>query len=397
MLTLLSLSVALAGCANNGSGPDGDDGDGNVAPPAQTSPAQAKTLLDQAAANPPQKVAAQAAITKGSHTLVRINGTFDNATDTQYLQVSGDPQALGGLGGAAGGGSEALEGVIAGGFTIYASPQGSIYLVNGTAIVFPPENASGRAAPGVPSPSESPFRGFLTPDETLAGLTAANVTVKSVNSTVYRGKPALQLTLSGGDLGSEPIVTLFTNPVRIARVEGVAPSDPESPADPFGGATFTVDFFYDAEARMDVPAAATRAVGLSYVSDASPFGGDPSAPVTWTFQSSAGIPLAEVEAQVKDLSQADPSDVSSFAAAPTLWSMKLSEGTKAQESATLTFTDADHDGKVSKGDTLRFEGGDGGARVVLYDTKTGTYVVPGPALLLALAGVGVAALLLRRR
>jgi uncharacterized protein (TIGR03382 family) len=76
--------------------------------------------------------------------------------------------------------------------------------------------------------------------------------------------------------------------------------------------------------------------------------------------------------------------------------MKLSEGTKSQDGATLTFTDADHDGKVSKGDTLRFDGGEG-ARVVLYDTKTGTYVVPGPALLFALAGLGVAALLLRRR
>jgi hypothetical protein len=396
LLILVSLSVALAGCANNASDPNGEGGD--VSPPAQTSPEQAKGLLDQAAKDPPQKAAARATVSKGSRTLMQMNGTFDNTTGTSFLQLSGDAEALGGLAGQGMGGGEAFAGLFANGVSIYTSPEGGIYLMNGTAFVFPPENASGRSSVGVPSPSESPFGAFLQPAEVMGGLADANVTVKSVNSTVYRGKPALQITLSDAETSpaAEPVVTLFTNPVRIARVEGVAPSDPESPADPFAGATFAVDFYYDNEVRLDVPPAATRALGLSYTSDQSPFGGDPDAPATWTFQAASGVPLAEVEVHVKDVSDADPSDVSGIATLPTLWSMKLSDGAKTQDGATLTFTDVDGDGKVSKGDTLRMEGLQGD-RAVLYDAKTGTYVVPGPALLLALAGLGVAALLLRRR
>lgn len=393
LLLLATLSVVLAGCANNAS--DDGDGNGNVQPPPQTSPEEARTLLTQASGDVPDKVGARATVSKGSRTLLTMNGSFDNSTGTSYVEVSGDAQALSGL---AGEGGAMFGDLFQGGFSLYSSPEGSLYLVNGTALAFPPGNESGRSAVGVPSPSESPFGAFLEPEQVLGALHEADVTVKSVNSTVYRGKPALQITLSReeGNVTVEPVVTLFTEPVRIARVEGVAPRDPASPADPFAGATFAADFYYDNEVTMEVPEAATRAVGLSYVSDQPPVGGDPEAPVTWTFQSSAGVPLAEVEAQVKDTSGAGPGDLAGIGALPTLWSMRLSEGSKTQDGAALTFTDADGDGTVSKGDTLRFEGGQG-ARVVLYDTETGTYVIPSAGLLLGLAGLGVAALLLRRR
>lgn len=404
LLALLTvLAVVLAGCATNDA-PGRNDGDSNPVPPTAVSAAEAESMLKRAANATPEKITVRAALTRGSQTLLTMNGTFDNATGVAYVEMKGDPSAFpSGAGGNDEPGADAQFAQVLGqGLVIYMTSTGGLYLVNGTAIVFP-ANAS-QASGLIPSPSESPFASILEPQAVLGGLQAANSTVNSVRPTLHRGKPALEVNVSapdpdgGGNL--EALVTLFVNPERIARVEGSAPRTGDGPADPFAGARLAVDFYYEGETRVEPTPAAARAMGLAYQSDRTIFQMD-GGPTTWTFLSDGGIPLADVEVQVKDMeSQAGMgNELAGVAAMPTLWSMPLSAGNRTQDGVTLTFTDADGDGKVSAGDKLRIEtpGDAPPPTVVLYDVQTKTYVVPGPALLAALAGIAVAAFLLRRR
>lgn len=405
LLALLTIpALLLAGCATD---TGGNDDNGGGTPPPTPSTAQAEDMLQQAAAGMPDKFGARIAITRGSQSLMTMNGTFDNATGTSYLEMRGDPAALQALGGdEADMGMGGFGETIANGITLYSGPEGALYIINGTALVFPPDNETddGGSPSPIPRPEDSPLGGFFDPEDGLGALGAANVTVSDVRPTTFRGRAAVQMTVSGmgmdeADNGTAT-VTVFTNPVRIARVEGDAPSTGDNPADPFAGARYSAEFFYEGEAGMEVPENVRRAVGLSYESDANPFM-QSEGPTTWTFLASGGIPLAEVEVQVKNASEgdADPSDFSSVGQLPTAWTLRLSDKTRTQDGVTLTFTDADNDGKVSKGDTLQIQAPEGEMppTVVLYDTKTGTYVVPGPAMLLGLAALGLAAMLLRRR
>ena len=85
------------------------------------------------------------------------------------------------------------------------------------------------------------------------------------------------------------------------------------------------------------------------------------------------------------------------------WHMTLADGTKTQDGVTLSFTDVDKDGKVSRGDTLTINAVDANGdpvappALLLKDTKTGLYVTPGFELALLVAGLGAVALTLRRR
>lgn len=403
LLALLTIpALLLAGCATD-TGDNDDNGGGSMPAP---STAQARDMLDQASSTMPEKFGARIAATRGSQTLMTMNGTFDNASDTVYFEMRGDPAVLNSLGGQDGGmGMESFGASLADGIVLYSSPQGALYIINGTALVFPPDDESDEGRPSfVPRPEDSPLAGFFNPEEGLGELADENVTISNVRATTFRGRAAVEMTVtmpSDEGLGTEnATVTLFTNPVRLARVEGAAPATGDSPADPLAGARYSAEFFYDGEAGIEVPEAAVRAIALAYKSDANPFmQGD--GPTTWTFLNSGGIPLAEVEVQVKNGSGAgsDPSDIGGVGQLPNAWTMRLNEKTKTQDGVTLTFTDADNDGKVSKGDTLQVRAGKDqpAPTVILYDTKTGTHVVPGPALVLGLAVLGLAALLLRRR
>ncbi|MFA5862932.1 MAG: hypothetical protein WDA16_14665, partial [Candidatus Thermoplasmatota archaeon] len=155
----------------------------------------------------------------------------------------------------------------------------------------------------------------------------------------------------------------------------------------------------DNEVTVAVPQSATRALGLAYSSDHSAMSSS-SGPVTWTFLVSGGVSTSEVEAQVKDTANATGDEGADISQVPTAWSLKLSDGARTRGDVTVAFNDNDHDNKVSKGDTLTFSSTDpdaGPPTVMLYDTVTKTYVVPGPGFLFGGLCIVALAMVLRRR
>lgn len=389
---LLVLALALAGCARQG---DDADGGGGPLPAQDVGPEQAEALLKRAVDDLPERYGFEFRIKSQEKDLMRMSGTVDNASRTSYLEIKGDPSAFPGEEGMAG--AEFL----AAGFSIYATPAGALYHANGTSYVFP--GAAPESQGLVPPPQQSPFGQFLEPEHAL-GLFRDDVNVTGVTPLLHRGKAAIEVDLEARREG-EPVdatVILFTNPVRIAHVESVLPRDPENPADPFGGALLTGDFWYDAEVKLQPPEAVKRSLGLAFQSDRNPFDFGGARPTTWTFQASEGIPLDEVEAQVKNVTGMDGGDdVAGLdaGALPTRFAMKLSEGDRTEGGVTLTFADNDGDGKVSKGDTLSIahDGEGEPPMVVLHDVKSGAYVVPGPGAFILVGLVGVLAVLLRRK
>ena len=401
LLTLLAAAVALAGCSTN----DGAGGDGNStggsgtteSPPQQITESQAQQLLADAGENMPERFGMTAIVSKGGAEVVRMTGAVDNASGESYFDVKMDPSVFSDE---SGGDSEEIAATLANGFSFYATPDGMVYVINDTAFAFPGSESGEESF--VPTPEESPFGQFLDPEEAFGDF-GDNVTVHSVRPITHKGKAAYEIQASMGgedDTLSNATVVVYSDPARLARIEGDIPADED---EELGGGHAVVEMLYDNEVTLTVPERAKRAAALQYDGGGFSFGGDDE-PKTWTFKASGGIPLAEVEAQVKDAAAAaeagDEGSLDSLSKAPALWSMTLSEGTKTQDGVTLTFTDADGDGRVSAGDTLRIEGqgADGSEpQVVLYDTKTGTYVIPGAGLaLLALALAGVA-LVLRRK
>lgn len=391
LLLVLLAAVLMAGCAAN-PGPDDARDDG---PPAPMSGEQARTLLAEAARNTPEQFATDMRITRGTEELVAFKASFDNRTDRTYVELKGDAAALGGS--MAGG--EQFAALLAQGLSLYHTPEGSLYLVNGTAYVFPPEDKSQEEPSSfVPSPSEGPLGALLTGDDLLGALGASNLTVTSVTPTLYRGEPAVEVVATRVER-NETIFTkivLFTQPARVARIETTLPADPENPTDPLAGATLAGDLYYNNELALAPPPATTRALGLAYSTGQPDFFGGGGGNLTWTFRASEGIALSEVEVHVKAATQDGGMDLASL---PTAWAMPLSEGTRTHEGVTLAFTDADADGKVSAGDTLVASTDDDTVMppILLHDRVTGTYVIPGPGLLLAGFALGVAALLARRR
>lgn len=400
LLTLVAAALALAGCSTNdggGAGGDGPGGNGTTeSPPQQITEAQAQQLLEDAGDNMPERFGMVVTVTKSGAEVVRMTGAVDNASGESYFDIKMDPSVFEQEAGDA----EELAASIGEGFAFYATPEGVVYIVNDTAFAFPASESGEDSF--VPSPEESPFGQFMDPTEAFGDL-GDNVTVHSVRPITHKGKAAYEVQASiqdeEDDLSNATIV-VYREPARLARIEGDIPMDEED-SDQLAGGRAVLEMLYENEVQIDVPERAKRAAGLRYDGGGFSFGAD-DGPKTWTFQGGAGIPLAEVEAQVKDVTAAggEDSSLDSLSKAPTLWSMKLSEGTKTQGGVTLTFTDADGDAKVSAGDTLRIEGEDANgmpAQVVLFDAKTGTYVVPGAGLALAALALAGAALVLRRK
>lgn len=391
LVLVLLATLVVAGCTDAGSPDRGD----STPPPAMTH-AEARTALTDAVSAMPEAFGVDMKIISGGKEALTFKGSFDNASGTSYVEIRGDPAALSNLTPGEGAGV-----FLANGFSLYTTPEGSMYLANGTAFVFPPRNDTDDGSGRVPTsaaPEDGPLAAFLDPEEALSSFTGSGVNVTSVVPLVYRGKPAVEITLThpqdGETVTSE--VTVFTQPRRLARVETTLPAQGSQAGDPLAGGRLEGDFYYDGEVTVRAPASATRALGLAYESDRSAlFGGD-ARNFTWTFLRSEGIALGEVEAQVKTQDGQTTGDLSTL---PTAFALRLSDGTVARDGVTLTFTDADGDGKVSQGDTLRAEIEEGGEfpTVVLYDTVTETYVVPGPGLVATLALAALAGLLLRRR
>lgn len=393
LLTLLALAL-VAGCA---AAPGEDDG-GDVTPPPQMTTAEARDLLASAVEDMPDVFAVNMSVLSGSRELMSVSGSFDNRSGTTYMVFRGDAEALSQLGGEEGGMAAAF---LANGFTLYATPQGSVFLANGTAFTFPPDEGDEGEVGGPFGSEDSPLGALVAGDDLLRTYgDDSDVVVTSVTPTVYRGKPAIELVATGVEDNETFTATLvvFTSPRRIAHLETMLPMEEgESATSPFNNATLEADFFYDDEVDMRAPQTVVRALGLSYSGGTPDFFGSGSGQTTWTFLVSGGIALSEAEVQVKEGAR-DPQDFDP-ASLPTAWSMKLSEGTKTQGGVTLTFTDADGDAKVSRNDTLVASVAEDGEMppLLLYDTVTGTAIVPGPGLALLLVALGAAVAFARRR
>jgi hypothetical protein len=378
---LLTAVLALAGCAGSNPTP------GTPTPPSTVTNEQALAALDAAAQKMPEKYGMELTIVKGSTTLLSLKGAFDNASGTSYAEITADPGALGNPAAAS------LAPLLAKGFTVYSTKDGGVYLANGTAIAFPP---SGEQAGGIPSPDKTEFGKFLQP---LNGpfkdtLRSDKVHVTNATAITHKGQPAMELNLTSTENNQTVTgtVILYANPPRLAHIESTIPPDPKSPQDPYAGGRATADFAYDADVTLAPTPAVLRALGLAYATR-----GDGANATTWTFATSGGVATSDADAQVKNASAAS-SGAMDPASIPTAWSLKLSDGNRTQDGVTLAFTDADQDGKVSKGDTLRIEWTTHARPIlVLHDDVTGTYVVPGAGAIAVPLALAAAALLLARR
>ncbi len=400
LLLTLACSLVLAGCATP------DNGNDNGGTTAQVSNEDALRLLTAAGQEFPNRFGFEfrAFDINGTEMLV-MKGGIDNATKTSYMEVRGDAAAFGEEAGQAGD-------LLTNGFSLYSTPEGSLYIINDTAYTFPPDDDKTEGGM-VPSPSENPFEELVNPEQLFSEFGAENVTIVSVKPVTYRGKGAVEIAFTVKD-DSENVngkMVFFQNPTRVAYFEADGPigkmdKDASTSGETFDRiAKFAGDFYYE-DAKIDPPANAKRALGLAYESDGDAFnyndGSDSeNKTTTWTFLSSGGIALNEVEIQAKESSGGGGMGPGSseFATMTTLWSMKLSEGTATHDATTVTFNDKDGDGKLSKGDTLTtVTTGDGAApTLVLHDTVTGLYVVPGFAPLLGMLALLGVALILRRR
>jgi hypothetical protein len=400
LLILLALSVALAGCAadDGGNGGNGDGGDGGDGGGTTMSNAEAQALLLGSSSDMPERFGfAFRAVADNGTELLTFEGAVDDASQRAYVRIQGDPAALGEAG------DEESAAFFEQGFAIYSTPESSLYILNGTAFVFPPgEETSGF----VPRPEESPVGAFLDPSDLLSNFSDSGVNVTSVRATTYRGQAAVEIGFTMQDEDEEGGAStgkaiLFAQSKRIARMEVERTGGLQ--ATPLDQARFEGDFYYDNEVQTQVPVEAARALALAYDSDADPFdfgGGndDEETTETWTFLVSGGIPLAEVELLAK-AAGAGASDGLDLAATPTLWSMSLADGTATHDGVTVTYNDNDGDGKVSQGDTLVIVTAADAETpsLVLRDTVTGLHVVPGVGALALVALVGALALALRRR
>lgn len=236
-----------------------------------------------------------------------------------------------------------------------------------------------------------------------------DVTVTDSRMVSFRGRTVIEADMTGTDEDGEPsdaTILLQQSPPRLLRISTHEVDESGESSDPFANAVVSMEFLDGGELGIGIPDAVRRATGLGYKSDKQPdfgMGGDDgSGPhdETWTFWGDQGILLSEVEVHVKQ----HPDDGSmgmSFTSPSqydTMWSMSLADGTQTQGTLTLTYDDADGDGRISPGDTLHVVDTSGETpTLILLDTVTGAYVIPGPGVFFGLAALALVALALRRR
>lgn len=412
--TLSALVVAaslLAGCAAQDDGATPTPGTsataatptgGTAATPNPATPtppttgsvdADADALYARAVDQAPASFGMDLSAVRDGTTLLSMQGAFDEPADRSRVTMRADPSLFEG---------EEMMGAetFASGVSWYVQGEAALFLVNETAFVFVGDS------PATPNPADSPFGQFGDPEWVTESFGADDVEILSARETTHKGRPASEMDVRIAQEDEEPApgkVVVYRDPARLARVEMDTPADARDDGgepDPLAGSRMTVDFLYDDEVELAFPDEIARAFGLAHTG-ADPFGapsgGEGPYRETWNFTGDAGVPLVEVEVQVKDES-ASAGDPGSYAGIPTLWSMKLSDGSRAQDGVALTFHDADASGTVSPGDSLEIVADDGARpSLVLRDTETGLHVVPGVGAWALLALLGACALAWRRR
>lgn len=234
--------------------------------------------------------------------------------------------------------------------------------------------------------------------------------VASARPVTFRGADAVEMDIEAtnedGERDTGKAIVMVDGPA-LARLQ--MQGDGSDSGDPFANALVTLDFLERGTLGIETPQFVVRAMGLGYKSDDNPYdftsGDDEEGPhnETWTFWGDANVPLSEVLVLVKAPSDDgdDPFGGPTFENVTdreTLWSFRLSDGAKTEGNLTLSFVDADANGEVSPGDKLVILDTSGEQpKLVLYDEKTGTHVVPAPAFALVLGALALLAVAMRRR
>lgn len=350
LIFLLALATVLAGCAGLG-GDDGDDAGERSPGGTDTAPAgagisgdEARTLLERALANTPDRYGFDLVATKRGSELMRVQGTYDNITGEAHLHVKGDAAAFAPLR------------LPEDGLALYTSEGGAVYRVGGVSVV---QAAAVEELEGVvPSQLMTP-QSFLTAQD-------GNLTITSIEATTWKDEPAARVgfTIQQDDMPVSGSATLLQNPARLVRIEATLPDTRDS--GPLAGATLGADLHHGEDAAP-MPEDAARLVGFAHTLRAQSSGNQ-----TWTFLHDSGIALADVVVRAQDASEGGAP-----AEKRVVFEMRLAEGEATQQGVTLAFDDANGDGLVSKGDTLRVTVGDDAAfrpQVLLYDEPTRSHV-----------------------
>lgn len=339
--------------------------------PTGTPQQQAETLLAQAAQQPANSFAITWTATNGT-TLATGKFVNDTAHQTMLFTLDlrvADPEAS----------------LAAGEITFYTTPAGTVWLLNGTAYALAPQQseAFGQSAPQPEkiggSFEESPF---------------ANGTVTSVTSTTYKGLAAYDV--AGTDEHGAPIhVVLYKNPTRFAYIEGRADAESTMDMPQLANSTMRLEFLETSVAPTP-STTVTRAMGL--VHDSTATMGTLNG--TWTFRANGSLPVSDVRLVILAPSEESMSGAGmpDPRTSTPVWNVTLASLPHSEGGVSATFSDNDHDGKVSYGDTLTLTQSDQGQYIAaLYDPQTGTFVVPGFGLLAGLGVLVLAAIALRRR
>ena len=397
LVLLLSGAVVLAGCATPADD-NADDGtptpgtsdgtpDDPGTPPTDYSAAQAASVLSGAAASFPARFGIEMTLFHEDVEALSFDLSADEDTGESYLIMTGDPTVFAGEGGS----GVDLNFDFDEGMLIYTTTAGTVWQASGVAYVLPPDD--GNSATSGMNPAA-----FLEdgPDELFGSFgDTEGVEVVSVTPMTYRGKAAVEtLVRFTNETGSgEATIIIFTASERIAHMEATLTNLGTESAASLEGARFVADFFYEGEVTIAPAESILRANGLRYDSDAEPFGNNREA--NWTFLVDSGIALGELELHVKDASAA-----TDMAAANDTLVMALTSAAAEDAQVRLTFTDVDGDGTLSAGDTVHIvylDENSATPTVVLYDTVTGTHVVPAVGVWALLGMLGVIAVALRRR
>lgn len=410
-LTLAATATAAAGCATPA-------GEGNVLPSStpttepttptteegksepEFSPAEARALIEDALNDLPPQFGVGMHAVNGSREIMKLEGLFDHSAGITYLDMSMDAEAFG----------EAMPDPAAAtllrdGFTIYETPQATVWMVNGTAFTFAPDSSVLQSIFGDEDPMKA-IREMGDPHKFFGNFTNESekdneTVITAMTPTIFRGHSAISMSATTTKEGTPYSLTMiiYTDPLLPAHMEGTLPPGDDLD-DPLREARVEMDFYYGNEVMARIPDDIKRVQGLAYASDEpNAFGRTES---TWTFLVSGGVPTTDAIVELKNAAaaaQADSPVPMGVAELPTMWSMALAEGSRTREGVTVTFTDHDADGLVSAGDTLRVAWplGTQPPAAVLKDVQTGNYIVPGAGAWAALGAIALVAVALRRR
>lgn len=391
---VLAVATAMAGCAaNTDNGNPATNESGQVA-----SEADARLILQESVEklNATDRLAVDIAFTSAGSSASFVLAT-DKATDTLVMRAEELP-------------SIPMAGVQAGSsFTVW-SKAGLLVVYDGAnATVLPADGDSaagdqfkpGDNPLGVPeSPFTAPLAGVF---DTLQD--DANLTVESVEATLYKGKNALRI-----------IVTHTEDDGTLARGNLVVYLDSRLPAmleaeetSPDGSKSHVVaKFLYGEEVGpfLDPGNGIARAATLATTSEAR------NSTTTFTFVGTDAALVALAELEIRLVEPGSPfgfpgsgSDDGNGTDPEESFRLRFvaSDGNASAEGISATFEDVDGDGFVTPGDRILVtESGEGGGfmglALELMDLKTGTRVTPAWGALGGLfAALGAAAVLGRRR